>query len=500
MTVTISDATSGATIRYTTDGSTPTTSSPVYTGPIAVSQTTTIRAMARGERDDQQRRGHARPTRSSAAAGGDADVQPGRRDVHRVGDGDDQRRDAAARRSTTRPTAARRPRRRRSTPDRSPLIADHDDTGDGCGERDDQQRVASATYTIQQPQQVATPTFSPAAGTYTGSVTVTISVATSGATIHYTTDGSTPTTSSPIYTGPIALIADHDDRAMATASGMTNSNVASATYTIQQRTWRRRRSARPAGTYTGIGDGHDQRRDERRDDPLHDRRQHADRRRRRSTPGRSRSRRPRRSGPWQRRAGWPTATWPAPPTRSSSRWRRRPSARPAGTYTGSVTVTISDATSGATIHYTTDGSTPTTSSPVYTGPITAHADHDDPGDGGGERDGQQQRGQRHVHDPAAGGDAGVQPGRRDVYRIGDGDDQRRDERRDDPLHDRRQHADHFVAGLHRADHRSRRPRRSGRWPRRAGWPTATWPAPTTRSSSRWRRRRSARPPGRIPGP
>ena len=51
-----------------------------------------------------------------------------------------------------------------------------------------------------------------------------------------------------------------------------------------------------------------------------------------------------------------------------------------------------------------------------------------------------------------GGDADVQPGRGDVYGIGDGDDQHRDERRDDPLHDRRQHADDLIADLHRADH------------------------------------------------
>ena len=92
--------------------------------------------------------------------------------------------------------------------------------------------VASATYTIQ----VATPAFNPPDGTYTGSVTVTIGVATGGATIYYTTDGTTPTSSSPVYTDPIAITETTTIQAMAAADGMADSDVASATYTIQPAT------------------------------------------------------------------------------------------------------------------------------------------------------------------------------------------------------------------------------------------------------------------------
>lgn len=52
---------------------------------------------------------------------------------------------------------------------------------------------------------VATPTFSPGGGTYSSAQTVTISDTTSGATIYYTTDGSTPTTSSSHYTTAITV-------------------------------------------------------------------------------------------------------------------------------------------------------------------------------------------------------------------------------------------------------------------------------------------------------
>ena len=203
--VTISCETTGATIYYTTDGSDPSSSSTKYSSTIAVGETTTIKAIA---------------------------VKDGMTDSS----------------------------------------------------------VASATYTINiPPQTVATPAFSPDAGTYTEAQSVTISCETTGATIYYTTDGSDPSDSSTKYSSAIAVGETTTIKAIAVKDGMTDSSVASATYTIN-----------------------------------------------------------------------------IPPQTVAT-----PAFSPdAGTYTEAQSVTISCETTGATIYYTTDGSNPSASSTAYSGAIT----------------------------------------------------------------------------------------------------------------------------------
>jgi hypothetical protein len=233
--------------------------------------------------------------------------------------------------------------------------------------------VSSVLYTIAGPT-VAAPTFSPAPGLYTSAQTVKIADATAGAIIYYTTDGSTPTTSSTQYGGAIWQSQTQTIRAIAVETGYNNSPVTAAAYTIAP--------ILPAPTFSLAG------------------------------------------GP----AAYATAqtvtisdsatgvtiyytTNGSTPTTSSAKYTGAitvsasetieaiavetgytnspvssvlytiasstlpaPMFSPgAGTYTTSQSVAISDATPGTTIYYTTNGSTPTTSSSVYSGTIPVNA-------------------------------------------------------------------------------------------------------------------------------
>ncbi len=76
------------------------------------------------------------------------------------------------------------------------------------------------------------PTFSPAAGTYTSAQDVTLTTATPGATIHYTIDGSMPTTASSVYSSAIPISSATTIRAIAARAGYANSGISIASYSI----------------------------------------------------------------------------------------------------------------------------------------------------------------------------------------------------------------------------------------------------------------------------
>ena len=95
--------------------------------------------------------------------------------------------------------------------------------------------IALAASTVQ-------PAFNPAAGTYLGPQTVTIGSATGGATIYYSTDGTTPTTNSPSGASPVTVLVPAGTnltlRAYAASAGLPDSAVASAAYqTFSVSTW-----------------------------------------------------------------------------------------------------------------------------------------------------------------------------------------------------------------------------------------------------------------------
>ena len=361
--VSLSDATSGATIYYTTNGSTPTTSSTPYTGPITVSATETLQAMAAATGDTNSSVASATYTITPVVATPTFSLAAGTYTSTQSVNLSDVTSGATIYYTTngSTPTTS-------STPYTGPITVSATETlaAMAAATGDTNSSVASATYTITPV--VATPTFSLAAGTYTSTQSVSLSDATSGATIYYTTNGSTPTTASTAYTGPITVSSTETLQAIAAAAGDTNSAVASATYTITPVL------ATPvflpaAGTFTTA-----------QSVTLSD-----------ATSGATIY--------YTTNGSTPTTAstaYTGPITVSSTETLQAIAAAAgdtnsavasatytitpvvatpvflpaAGTFTTAQSVTLSDATSGATIYYTTNGSTPTTASTAYTGPIT----------------------------------------------------------------------------------------------------------------------------------
>jgi hypothetical protein len=229
-TVTISTTTSGASIRYTTDGSTPSeTAGTLYSGPVRVSSTATIMAIA-------FKSGMA----DSAVASATYTISPVATPTFSPAAGKYTSFPAVIISTTTSGTSIRyttdgsTPSETVGTLYSGPITVSSTTTikaiAYGSGMIDS--AVASATYTISP---VATPTFSPAAGKYASTQTIAISTTTSGASIRYTNDGSAPSeTVGTLYSGPITISSTTTIKAIAYGSGMIDSAVASATYTITQ--------------------------------------------------------------------------------------------------------------------------------------------------------------------------------------------------------------------------------------------------------------------------
>ena len=91
------------------------------------------------------------------------------------------------------------------------------------------QEILNWTYVANQ-STVAAPTFSPVPGFYSAGQTVALSDMTSGSVIYCTTDGTTPTTASPVCTS-LTLNANTPIQAVAVANGVSSS-VASGTYFV----------------------------------------------------------------------------------------------------------------------------------------------------------------------------------------------------------------------------------------------------------------------------
>jgi regulation of enolase protein 1 (concanavalin A-like superfamily) len=361
-TVTLSPVTAGATIRYTTDGSTPTTTTgTIYSAPFTISSTKVVKAIAyTGSTTSPVSTGTYTVWASAPTFSPGGGTYSGTQSVTIT-----STTSGATIRYTTDGST---PTQTNGTLYSAPVSVSATSTLRAIAYTASlsTSNVTSGTYTIGP--FVATPTFSPGSGTYTTAQSVTISTTTTGSTIYYTTDGSTPTTTSPVYTGPVTVSTGTTLSAYAVKTGSTDSSVGIANYTIGT-------AAAPtfslaAGTYTG-----DQTVSLSSTAPSATIYFTTDGTSPTGTTGMVYVY----TGPVTIHANTTVQAYTSAPNLTPSSVSSAtyaiqvaaPTFNPAtGTYTGTQNVTISTTTSGASIRYTTDGSTPTSSTgTVYTGPV-----------------------------------------------------------------------------------------------------------------------------------
>jgi hypothetical protein len=227
-TVSISDATTGAVIYYTIDGSVPTTSSAVYTGPISVSASETISAMGAASKYSNSGVAVAAYTIKSAAATPIWSLASGTYTTAQTVSIADSTVGATIYYTTNGsvPTTA-------STVYAGPITVSTSQTVQAIAVATNysSSAVAAATYTITAPSATA-PVFSVLPGSYQAAQRVMMATVTPNATIHYTTDGTTPTSSSQAFTTAVMVTQSCTVKAISVATDYTPSPVTVAAYTI----------------------------------------------------------------------------------------------------------------------------------------------------------------------------------------------------------------------------------------------------------------------------
>jgi Chitobiase/beta-hexosaminidase C-terminal domain len=247
--VTISSGTPGATIYYTTNGATPTVSSLVYSGPITVSTSETIKAIAVVGGYANSEVGSASytigqsPTQLLAPTFNPPGGTYGSAQIVTISDS------TAGTTTTIYYTTDGTAPSTASAVYTNPLPVNTSETIEAIAVASGYSTspLAAASYTITPAAppplpQLLSPIFNPSGGTYSSAQTVTIRDD-AGTTIYYTTDGTTPTSSSAVYSSPITISSSVTLNAIAVETGYRNSSVATAAYII----------ANPAKSFTFSG-------------------------------------------------------------------------------------------------------------------------------------------------------------------------------------------------------------------------------------------------------